>query len=281
MKVLVTGATGGLGRLIIPILLKNGYDVVATSKSIDKARGLDFFNDVTYIPFDIGTSSSTTTNLFNYFQQPDSVIHLAWDKLDDYRNNDHLTTILEQHKAFAFNLINNGLKDFNGIGTCYEYGLKEGELEENAECIPVLPYPQAKLALKQYIDFLSNSYSFTFKWIRVFYIFGEIYGRKNLYTHLLSAINNNEKVFNMSYGEQIRDFLTPIEIAENIVMVSKQIKVCGIINCCSGKPVVLKEYITEFLNKNNYHIQLNLGYYPYVNYEPMNTWGSAKKINTI
>jgi dTDP-6-deoxy-L-talose 4-dehydrogenase (NAD+) len=112
-------------------------------------------------------------------------------------------------------------------------------------------------------------------------VFGEVVGRKNLYTLLKQAISNRDKIFNMSGGEQIRDFLTPDEIAQTIIKISLQTKVQGVINCCSGKPVKLKEFVQEFLDKNNYHIDLNLGYYPYPDYEPMVTWGNKNKLNQI
>lgn len=277
MKILVTGATGGLGRLVIPQLLKAGHQVVATSTSVQKATELPFFKDVTYISYNI--NAQNVGNLFTFFQCPDLVIHLAWEKLNEYKNQEHLTTILQTHKAFAFNLLSNGLKDFTVVGTCYEYGLTEGELTEAQIAQPTLPYPKAKLALKEYIDSLKNEYDFSFKWIRVFYVFGEIYGRKNLYTLLTEAIANQQKTFNMSGGEQIRDFLTPLEIAQNIAQIATQQKVTGIINCCSGKPVKLKNFVLDYLSQNNYSMLLNLGFYPYADYEPMETWGSVTKLN--
>ncbi len=277
MKILVTGATGGLGRLVIPQLLKAGHEVVATSTSVEKAKELPFFKNVTYIAYDI--KSEVEVNLFTFFESPDVVIHLAWEKLNEYKNEEHLTTILQSHKTFALNLLSNGLKDFTVVGTCYEYGLTEGELTEEQIAQPTLPYPEAKLALKEYIDSLKNEYDFSFKWIRVFYVFGEIYGRKNLYTLLTEAIANQQKIFNMSGGEQIRDFLTPLEIAQNIAQIATQQKVTGIINCCSGKPVKLKNFVVDYLTQNNCTMLLNFCFYPYADYEPMETWGSVTKLN--
>lgn len=279
MKVLVTGATGGLGRLIINQLLLTGCKVVATSRNSEKAHQSDFFDKVTYIQYDI--NDKTSLDLFSYFGKPDSVIHLAWEKLDDYKNEAHLTTILENHKAFIFNLLSHGLKDFNGIGTCYEYGIKEGLLKEDFESVPVLPYSQAKNALREFIESLSITYSFNFKWVRVFYVFGDTGGRKNLYSNLITAIKHNDNSFNMSGGEQIRDFLSPNEVAKKIVEISIQNKVIGIINCCSGKPIKLKDFIDAFLSTNSYQIKLNLGYFPYPDYEPMMTWGSTEKFDSI
>lgn len=279
MRVLVTGATGGLGGLIIEKLLTKGVEVIATSRSEEKARQCSYFPNVTYIPYDI--SSRSDKNLYTYFQKPDLLIHLAWEKLDQYKAEEHLTVILEDHKHFISNLIDNGLKDITVVGTCYEYGLQEGMLDESMNTQPTLPYSIAKDHFRVFMEEKLKSIRFNFKWVRIFYVFGEVKGRKNLYTHLMSAIANKDESFNMSGGEQIRDFLTPSEIADRIVIIAFQNTVQGVVNCCSGRPVKLKDFIRDYLNKNGYKIKLNLGVYPYPDYEPMETWGSTRKLDKI
>lgn len=279
MRVLVTGATGGLGELVIRKLLEQNIKVVATSRDPEKARQCDFFSKVTYIPFDIYTQNNP--DLYSYFHKPDVLIHLAWEKLDEYKNQAHTSSILENHEKFLSNLIDKGLKDITVVGTCYEYGLHEGVLKEDMPSKPVLPYPEGKNLLREFLEAKQKTKPFSLKWPRIFYVFGEVKGRKNLYTHLMIAIKNKEESFNMSGGEQVRDFLSPDEIAQRIVKIALQNKVTGVINCCSGKPVKLKDFVTDFLNKNNYKIKLNLGVYPYVDYEPMETWGDIEKLNSI
>ncbi len=279
MRVLVTGATGGLGELVINKLLKRGIKVIATSRKDEKAKQCDFFDKVTYIPYDINTQSEP--DLYSYFKKPDALIHLAWEKLDEYKNDAHTSTVLQSHKIFLSNLIDKGLTDITVVGTCYEYGLQEGILKENMASKQVLPYPEGKNLLREFLETKQKAKPFSLKWTRIFYVFGEVKGRKNLYTHLISAIKNKEESFNMSGGEQIRDFLSPDEIADRITTISLQNKVTGIINCCSGNPVKLKDFVTDFLNRNDYKIKLNLGVYPYADYEPMETWGDVEKLNSI
>lgn len=280
MKILITGASGGFGQLVINDLLKSGFNIIATSRDSEKAKMLDFYDKVEYIPYDI-LNSNSDINLFEFFKKPDVLIHLAWNDLSNYRSELHETLILDSHKVFINNLISNGLKNINVTGTCYEYGLQEGELFEYLDSKPTLPYPIAKNKLRLYIEDLQKIVHFNLKWIRIFYVFGETVGRKNLYTSLNEAIRNREKIFDMSGGEQIRDFLSPQEISKLIVEISIQTDITGIINCCSGVPVKLKNYVQEYLQKNNSSIKLNFGIYPYANYEPMTCWGSTEKLKLI
>jgi dTDP-6-deoxy-L-talose 4-dehydrogenase (NAD+) len=85
----------------------------------------------------------------------------------------------------------------------------------------------------------------------------------------------------MSAGEQIRDYLPVEEVAEIIVKTSIQNETTGIINCCSGKPISIRKMVEDYLTKNNYSINLNLGYYSYNDYEPMAFWGCTEKLKTI
>ena len=205
MKILVTGATGGLGATIIDNLLKRGVDVIATSRDIEKAKQSDFYDKVTYLPHDI--YEDTSKDLFIYFQKPDAIIHCAWEKLGaaEYKNPLHTSLILGKHKAFLTNLINHGLKDITVVGTCYEYGLKEGVLKEDDPSSPTVEYSISKNLLREYLQTTTFVHPIQWKWVRVFYVFGEVKGRKNLYTHLIEAVKKGEASFNMSGGEQIRD----------------------------------------------------------------------------
>jgi dTDP-6-deoxy-L-talose 4-dehydrogenase (NAD+) len=55
----------------------------------------------------------------------------------------------------------------------------------------------------------------------------------------------------------------------------------GIINCCSGKPVAVRRLVEQRIAERGAIISLNLGYFPYPDYEPMAFWGNSKKIDSI
>ena len=92
------------------------------------------------------------------------------------------------------------------------------------------------------------------------------------------ALEKGETVFNMSGGEQLRDYLPVEKVAEYLVKIAIQNQVSGLINCCSGSPISIRKLVENYLEKKQKSIHLNLGYYPYPDYEPMAFWGDDKKL---
>ena len=85
----------------------------------------------------------------------------------------------------------------------------------------------------------------------------------------------------MSKGEQLRDYLPVEKVAEVIVNLALTKSENGIVNCCSGDPVSIQSLVEEYLEQAGVEMTLNLGHYPYPDYEPFAFWGSTKKMNEI
>lgn len=280
MRILVTGATGFIGNYVILELLKRGAQhIVATASSAHKARQMEWFDKVTFVEHDI--HATATENLFGKFGRPDVMIHLAWGSLSDFKSQRHVDEVLPAHRAFLTNLLQNGLQDLTCTGTCLEYGMREGELSEDMDCRPTIAYPIAKDLLRKELEALQQQMGFSFKWVRLFYMYGKGQTPKSILPLLEKALDNNEQVFNMSKGEQVRDYLPVTAISENIIIFAMQQKITGVINCCSGIPITIRQLVEDYLKEKQKHITLNLGYYPYTDYEPMKFWGSTKKSNLI
>ena len=279
--VLVTGATGFIGNYVIAELLKENIVVIATSSNEEKAKQFDWFDKVKYKPLDF-TKLDFSINYYDYFSRPDLLIHLAWEGLPNYKNEFHITENLPRHYLFIENLITNGLKDVTISGTCFEYGMQEGKLSEDLVCYPDNPYAIAKDKLRTQIEnILLKRCNINFKWVRLFYMFGYGQNANSLFLQLTKALNENKETFNMSGGEQIRDFLPVETVARNIIKIANQNVITGIINCCSGTPVTVKQFVENYLTTNKKCIKLNLGYYPYSDIEPMEFWGDDSKLNKI
>jgi len=112
-------------------------------------------------------------------------------------------------------------------------------------------------------------------------MYGKGQNANSLLSQLERSVAGGDKVFNMSGGEQVRDYLPVEKVAEYIVAIAMQNNVQGIVNCSSNNPVTVKKLVEDYLIQNDKHISLNLGYYPYADYEPMAFWGDNTKLKTI
>ncbi|MBC9811798.1 NAD-dependent epimerase/dehydratase family protein [Crocinitomicaceae bacterium CZZ-1] len=279
MKILVTGSTGFIGEGVVSELLKEGHEVIATSRNEHTASFHDWFSSVHYKPYTIG--SKDISDLYAYFEKPQAVIHCAWDNLHDYRGLHHVEENLMNHYFFLKSIIESGVENVTVLGTCFEYGMKEGCLSETMNVTPSNPYGIGKNTLRVFLEMLQSVHDFSLKWIRLFYNYGKSNNSNSLFAQLDRAIAQHDSVFNMSDGNQLRDYLLFDELVKKIAAISVQDRISGIINCCSGKPVRVIELVEEYIRIKNSPIQLNRGYYNYSPMEPVHFWGDNTKLNTI
>jgi len=280
-KILVTGANGFIGTHVLEqgIRLFPDCDWEATSAHAEKAGSRSWFGKV---------SSFTEWNYHHASEKPfpfhfspqDILIHAAWAFLPFFKKEEHLSVELPAQKKFLSLCVQSGLKHLVVLGTCYEYGMQEGCMEEDVTLAkPIMAYPQAKLAL---YEWLCREYpEIRLVWLRLFYMYGKGQSEKSLIPQLEKAIREKKEFFEMSPGDQIRDYLPVEEMAQLIVKVSLNDHAKGIYNICSGKPIRIIDLVKEYLRKKNVSMKLKTGVYPYPDYEPFAFWGSRKKLDKI
>jgi dTDP-6-deoxy-L-talose 4-dehydrogenase (NAD+) len=103
----------------------------------------------------------------------------------------------------------------------------------------------------------------------------------SLYPKLKEAVARGDEVFNMSGGEQLRDYLPVEEVSREIVDLALSNCDAGIVNICSGQPISVRRQVEKWLDENHWEIKLNPGYYPYPDYEPMAFWGDRSRLDSI
>jgi dTDP-6-deoxy-L-talose 4-dehydrogenase (NAD+) len=281
MKILVTGSTGFIGSHVVDYLVKNNYEVIATSSDQIKAKSFHWFDKVTYKEFNLDLPVDEKINLHEYFDRPEIMLHLAWQGLPNYNKPFHIQKNLFTHYSFVKNLIENGLRNISITGTCLEYGLVNGCLNEEAQIFPSNYYAIAKDSLRRFIELLSESFEIKFNWIRLFYMYGDGQSQYSIISQLKEAVNKKQAKFKMSGGEQLRDYLAVELVAEYLAKITVQEKFKGIVNCCSGKPISVRKFIEDYIKLNDLKIELELGYYPYPTYEPFAFWGDNTKLKRI
>jgi len=212
----------------------------------------------------------------------DLLIHLAWGYLDNYKSLMHLESEYLHQFAFLKKLINDGLSNITILGTCFEYGLQSGALIESMPANPMSSYGIAKDTLRRSLELVCSDNGVNFKWLRLFYIWGKDQPERTLFGQLNRAIERGDTVFPLSGGEQLRDYLEINEAVERIISLALQNNTQGVINCCSGIPISIRNLVEQYLMQlGSPEVKLEWGAFPYSEYEAMAFWGDAKKMNDI
>lgn len=274
-RVLVTGATGFIGGYVVKTLLQRGLFVIATGCDESKLNDMPWAHMATCVALDM---DSLPDDLFDVLQQPTHCIHLAWGGLSNYRAETHLTEELPKNEAFLSRLIDGGLKQLLVAGTCLEYGMIEGELDETIPPRPNNCYAEAKNRLRLTLQSYASETDCLLKWARIFYLYGEGQNPRSLFAQLDRALEEGAESFDMSGGEQVRDYLHVRQVADYIVRIALDDAFAGIVNVCSGREIQLRHLVQEYLDKRVSSTRLNLGIYPYPDWEPFRFWGSNKKL---
>lgn len=245
MKICIIGGTGFIGNNLIPKLISEGHQVIVTGRSKSSAKKFSWYNEVLFFELDIRYEISDNT--FNEIANVDKLIYLAWDGLPNYNSLNHIENNLFNNYFIIKKLIQLGLKDLLVLGTCFEYGMRDGCLNTSLITNPVNSYAIAKDSLRKFIFLLKNEYKFEIKWVRLFYVYGKGQNENSLIPMLLKAVENKEKLFNMSSGEQIRDYLTVDEVCEKLIHLTLLNNESGIYNCCSGIPISVRRFVEDYI----------------------------------
>jgi dTDP-6-deoxy-L-talose 4-dehydrogenase (NAD+) len=271
MKILVTGSTGYIGKHVVSELVKMPeHTIVVSGRNSQKLKNVADNYNIRKVEFDLYDKQY---NWFEMVGEPDMLIHLAWGGLDNYDSLCHIEQELCAHYSFLTNMIEKGLAHLSVVGTCLEYGKQEGCMYEYTPTAPVASYGVAKDTLHQRLRLLQKNGRFSLKWLRLFYIYGEISKPGSLLAQVDEAIRRGDTSFNMSGGEQLRDYSNIEDVARNIVDAALCKSNYRVFNICSGKPVSARNMVEQQIKKRSANLALNLGFYPYLEYEPMAFWG--------
>lgn len=278
MKVLVTGATGFVGRHLVAALLARGCTVRAVARNAETAASMPWINDVEFVAADI---HATELDIAALTAGIDVLAHLAWPGLPNYRALFHFEHNLMADYRFIKGAVEAGVQQVLVTGTCFEYGMQSGPLSEHAEPQPSNPYGLAKHTLNLFLQNLQQEHPFTLQWARLFYLHGEGQNPNSLLAALDRAIDAGEPSFNMSAGEQLRDFLPIKTAAGYLAEIVQNRDFNGVINCASGQPVSVRALVEQRLRERGKSIELNLGHYPYPTHEPLAFWAVTERLQQL
>ena len=271
-SVLITGAGGYIGRYVVKELLQRGFAVKAAD--IDTTLVDERAERITYDIF------SGDDKIFEKLGCPDICLHMAWRDGFIHTAESHLFK-LPAHYIFLRNMVRGGLGHLAVMGTMHEIGYYEGAVNANTPTNPLSMYGIAKNSLRQLLPLLVGDSRVTTQWLRAYYVVGDDVRNNSIFSRITKMEQAGEKTFPFTSGKNKYDFITVEALACQIACTVTQSAINGIINCCSGQPVSLRDKVEEFLARNKFSIVPQYGAFPERPYDSPAIWGDATLIREI
>jgi len=215
MKILITGATGFVGKTLVPYLYNNGCtDICLLVRNIEKANTLFGDMPLTIIPT---TDSDWMKSVEEY--SPDAALHLA-TYFTNRHDSDSIEKLVDSNILFTTRLLealtHTGCRHFVNIGTFTEF--VNGAGEYNASNL----YSATKTAVRPIIKYYQSLSGW--KWINV--VVYSPYGRcnesKKVIDYLLDAVDASQPVA-FSPGYQTLDFIHVDDMADFFLTLIKKL----------------------------------------------------------
>lgn len=256
-RVLLTGATGFVGRHVHPALLRQGCDVVAVIRS----GGQDRLNGGAQVIETDDIFSDGASLWESRCTGVDMVVHLAWyaepgKYLTSLRNLDCLSGTL----ALARGALSAGVKRFVGTGTCFEYDLNASHLYTNSPLDPLTPYASAKAATYLALKSVMAQEGVGFLWARLFYLYGQGEDPRRLVPYLHQQVQAGERA-DLTSGTQIRDFMD-VEEAARLLVSDALGDQTGVSNIASGQGITVRALAEQIADQYGRRDLLNFGARP-------------------
>ncbi|MFP3043684.1 NAD(P)-dependent oxidoreductase [Treponema primitia] len=239
--VLLTGATGLIGKEAIQPLLEADFKVFAISSKDDMPKN----GNVTWIKVDL-LNYDDIKRVFSCIQ-PKYLLHFAWFTGDGYLSADINYQLLDASLFMLSEFKKNCGKRAVFAGTCFEYQFKDTPLKEDDELNPTTIYARCKNELREKAQIFSNDHDISFGWGRIFYVFGHNEYKNRLLPSIIKALKNNKSILIKS-GPLIRDYMYTRDIAEAFVKFLLT-DVSGCINICNGQGISIKEFAIKVAEK--------------------------------
>jgi nucleoside-diphosphate-sugar epimerase len=275
-RVLLTGASGFIGRYAIPALIARGYEVHCICRS---GKPDSIANEKNVIWHQGNLLQKNDISDLLHAVSPTDLLHLAWDVtpgsyLESIYNFDWVVSSLHLLKEFA----ESGGTRAVCAGTCFEYDLRYGYCIENLTPIfPTTYYGSCKHLFQSIGERYAVKKGFNFAWGRIFFLYGPYENPTRLVPSVIQSLLKNEPA-KLTHGNQIRDFLHVVDVADAFAAILDS-EVSGIINIGSGKPVSIRDLVMQIAQILGKEDEIRLGALPAREDEPQFVVADTSRLN--
>jgi nucleoside-diphosphate-sugar epimerase len=241
-RVLLTGASGFVGRNCIVPLVGAGFDVAAVGSPFPMPADprVQFYSVNLLDRAQVATLLRET--------RPTHLLHLAWRRMPgggwlDLPESEHRPCI-GASLALLDEFAQSGGRSVLFAGTCAEYDWSEGVCVENLTLLrPFSAYGAAKHALHLAAAARAAAAGLNFAWARMFFLYGPHEHPTRLVPQIVRSLLAGAPA-PCSHGLQRRDYLYALDAAEALVRLLDA-EGSGAFNIGSGQSVRLKDIVTE------------------------------------
>jgi len=254
-KILITGATGFIGKHVIDEFLKkqNEYEIhVITSNIINP----NFNKNIIIHQLDL--LDHTAVN--NFFQQHKfyGLLHLAWYVGKKCQTANINMLWLQASLNLLHNFAETGGTTFLGAGSVSEYDYSFGYLSEDLTPLDSNTlYGQTKASLYKVANIFCKQNNINFKWVRIFNTYGAYEKPARLIPAVINAMLKNE-VVKVSHCQQIQDYLHVQDVACAIKQIFES-DLFGAVNICSNIPIQLRDIVEKIAKFTNFKGEIAWG----------------------
>ena len=277
-RVLITGASGFIGRHLLHQLRTYGSHISTISRNY-----CDFPQEIEQFAIDIKDTHAISKCIHNC--QPEYIFHLAAYK-ERNENIPAFYTAIETNIIGSLNIFSaakevSSVQSIVTIGTAEEYGNNIPPFDERFRESPVTPYSFSKVCVSHMGELFSHLYNLPVIIVRPTLAYGPGQGTDMFLPSLITSLLEN-KPFDMTSGEQTRDFVYVADLVEALILASGNTNAQGkIINIGSRVPIKLAdiaEKIEKMIGKKDL---VKLGKKPYRINEVMEYYVDLKKAEDI
>ena len=169
MRILVTGATGFVGRHVIKVLQNHGYELALFVRNINGALNLKN-PDTVLVKGNLGNLGTAKNSLRKF--EPEVCIHLAWEGIPDYSADISKSNLDNSINFLNFIAKETDCRKIIISGSCFEYGKTKGACKESDNVQTTSFFAWAKQSIYNYASLLCEQAVIDLIWFRIFYVYG-------------------------------------------------------------------------------------------------------------